>query len=367
MNEIEERNNLGSEEVAQSVIESDISYVGAVQLNTILLGIREGIIPTIEPYDEAPHTYKLYFNDGFILYINEHQYSMIIEEFRNHESTEEEPIESLPDSEDSSPLSKEEEELLAQVVEEAHNEIPTNSGSLLINESTSRFSSAIWYEAIQKKTIILAGVGGIGSYVGFLLARMKPTSLFVYDPDIVETANMSGQLYSREDVGNYKVSALSVMISKYCDYNSIFAISEEFDESNDASDIMICGFDNMVARKVFFNKWLDHVISKPEAERANCLYIDGRLAAEEFQVLCIRGDDEFNISRYKREFLFSDTEADATVCSYKQTTFMANMIASVIVNLFVNFVANQCEPLIDRDLPFYTTYSAETMYYKTEA
>ena len=278
-----------------------------------------------------------------------------------------EPIESLPDSEDSSPLSKEEEELLAQVMEEAHNEIPTNSGSLLIDESTSRFSSAIWYEAIQRKVVILAGVGGIGSYVGFLLARIKPAALFIYDPDIVETVNMSGQLYSREDVGNPKVSALSVMISKYCDYNSVFAIPERFDESNDASDIMICGFDNMAARKTFFDKWLDHVRGKSEAERANCLYIDGRLAAEEFQVLCIKGDDEFNINRYEKEFLFSDIEADATVCSYKQTTFMANMISSVMVNLFVNFVANQCEPLIDRDLPFYTTYSAETMYYKTEA
>lgn len=367
MNEIEERNSLDPEEVAQSAIESDISYVDVVQLNAILLGIREGIIPTIEPYDEAPHTYKLYFNDGFILYINEHQYSMIIEEIRNHEGTEEEPIESLPDSDGSSPLSEEEEELLAQVVEEAHNEIPTNSGSLLIDESTSRFSSAIWYEAIQRKTAILAGVGGIGSYVGFLLARMKPAALFIYDPDIVETVNMSGQLYSREDVGNLKVNAFSGMVSKYCDYNSVFAVPERFDESNYASDIMICGFDNMTARKIFFNKWLDHVRGKSEAERANCLYIDGRLAAEEFQVLCIKGDDEFNINRYEKEFLFSDIEADATVCSYKQTTFMANMIASVMVNLFVNFVANQCEPLIDRDLPFYTTYSAETMYYKTEA
>ena len=130
---------------------------------------------------------------------------------------------------------------------------------------------------------------------------------------------------------------------------------------------MICGFDNMSARKTFFYKWFDHIKGKSEAERANCLYIDGRLAAEEFQVLCIKGDDEFNIRRYEKEFLFSDREADETVCSYKQTTFMANMIASVMVNLFVNFVANQCKPLIERDLPFYTTYSAETMYYKTEA
>ena len=382
MNEIEERNGLTPEveEAIRSTVEEvlepheetlgiSISYIGVAQLNTIFYSIREGIIPTIEPDSEHPHTYKLYFgnNESAIFYINEHQYNMIMEAIRNYHSTQEEHNESLPDNENSSPLSEEEEELLAQVVEEAHSEIPTNSGSLLVDESTSRFSSAIWYEAIQKKTIILAGVGGIGSYVGFLLARMKPTALFIYDPDIVETVNMSGQLYSREDVGNPKVNALSDMISKYCDYNSVFAVSERFDESNDASDIMICGFDNMAARKLFFEKWLNYVKSKSEEERANCLYIDGRLAAEEFQVLCIKGDDEFNINRYKNEFLFSDAEADATVCSYKQTTFMANMIASVMVNLFVNFVANQCKPLIERDLPFYTTYNAETMYYKTEA
>ena len=52
--------------------------------------------------------------------------------------------------------------------------IPPNSGSLLVDEATSRFSGAIWYSAIQSKIITLAGVGGIGSYVGFLLARLKP-------------------------------------------------------------------------------------------------------------------------------------------------------------------------------------------------
>ena len=382
MNEIEERNGLTPEveEAIRSTVEEvlepheetlgiSISYIDVAQLNSIFYGIREGIIPTIEPDSEHLHTYKLYFgnNESAIFYINEHYYNIIMEAINNYHSTHEVPIESLPDNENSSPLSEEEEELLTQIVEEAHSEIPTNSGSLLVDESTSRFSSAIWYEAIQRKTIILAGVGGIGSYVGFLLARMKPAALFIYDPDIVETANMSGQLYSREDVGNPKVNALSDMICKYCDYNSVFAVSERFDESNDASDIMICGFDNMAARKLFFEKWLEYIKSKSEEERANCLYIDGRLAAEEFQILCIKGDDEFNINRYKNEFLFSDAEADATVCSYKQTTFMANMIASVMVNLFVNFVANQCKPLIERDLPFYTTYSAEIMYYKTEA
>lgn len=266
-----------------------------------------------------------------------------------------------------SPLTEEEMTLLEQVVEEAHQEIPVNSATLLVDEATSRFSSAIWYENIQNKTITLAGVGGIGSYVGFLLARMKPLSMFIYDDDVVEAVNMSGQLYGQSDLGISKVTALTTMVRNYANYSSMFALQERFTRESEASDIMICGFDNMEARKLYYDKWKNHMLNKPEKERGNCLFIDGRLAAEEFQVLCIKGGEYYNLERYENEFMFSDAEADETVCSYKQTTFCANMIASCMVNLFVNFCANQCNPIIDRDLPFLTTYNAETMYFKTEA
>ena len=244
--------------------------------------------------------------------------------------------------------------------------IPPNSGSLLVDEATSRFSGAIWYSAIQSKTITLAGVGGIGSYVGFLLARLKPAGLYLYDPDIVEQANMSGQLYSRGDLGQAKVSSLHRMLQVYANYYNSMAYQERFTAESEATDIMICGFDNMEARKLFFDKWFEHVGNKPEGDRSKCLFIDGRLAAEEFQVFAIQGNDERAIVEYKNRWLFSDAAADETICSYKQTTFMANMIASVMVNLFVNFVANECNPIIDRDVPFMTQYSADTMYFKVE-
>lgn len=259
------------------------------------------------------------------------------------------------------PLTEEEEELL----EETHQEIPVNSETLLIDESTTRFSSAIWYENIQKKTIILAGIGGIGSWTSLLLARMKPKALYIYDNDRVEAVNMSGQLYGQNDLGKYKVSAIADIIRNYANYGSIFAIPERFTCNSDSADIMICGFDNMKARKTFYNKWKSHVDSKSDDEKANCLFLDGRLSAEEFQVLCIVGDDVYNMGRYERDFLFSDSMADETVCSYKQTTFCASMIASCIVNLFVNFCANEVGAY--RDLPFFNTYNAETMYFKTEA
>lgn len=345
----------------------EVGYADISTTNNVLNGIRMGDITSLNVVglDGVPNTYKIVYSDTegvTSIFVNEHFKSLIEEAWAMRTGS------SVEDNGDSISfeLSEEEQAILDQAVEDAHQEIPTNSATLLVDEATSRFSSAIWYDNIRKKTVTLAGVGGIGSYVGFLLARMKPAFMFIYDDDIVEAVNMSGQLYGQSDLGRPKVSALAGMIRNYAGYGNVFAMTERFTDESEASDIMICGFDNMAARRLFFNKWVNHVQSKPEEERKNCLFIDGRLAAEEFQVLCIKGDDEYNINRYNDEFLFSDAEADETICSYKQTTFCANMIASYMVNLFVNFCANQCEPIIDRDLPFLTTYNAETMYLKTE-
>lgn len=188
--------------------------------------------------------------------------------------------------------------------------------------------------------------------------------MYIYDNDKVEAVNMSGQLYGSADIGSFKVNALARMVRQYTTYNSLFCIPEKFTTSSEAANIMICGFDNMRARKTFYNKWKTHVLSSKDPRE--CLFIDGRLAAEEFQILCIKGDDVYSMNRYENEFLFDDSDVEDSICSYKQTTFCASMIASFIVNLFVNFCTNQCSTIINRDLPFFTAYSAETMYFKTE-
>ena len=362
--------------------------LGEYNTESITLDFIKGYL--LGNYDTIDFSFPVYqvFSDTtlrlFYYTINDRQrYTILVpesfkEEFIREatllEADEEADIPSLEECENTlSTLNSEELEKIIPYLEkigvrnrsqEVKNTIPLNPESLLQDDSTARFSSAVWYEEIQKKVIILAGLGGIGSYVTFLLARMKPRSLFLYDDDDVEFVNMSGQLYSFTDVGKKKVNAIANMISNYAGYNNVFAIPEKFTEDCEASDIMICGFDNMQARKTFFKKWLNHVNSKSEEEQKHCLFIDGRLAAEELQVFCIQGDDDYNKANYEN-YLFSDDEADETVCSYKQTTFMANMIGSIIVNLFTNFVANEIMEGL-RDLPFKTSFEAESIMFKTE-
>lgn len=253
-------------------------------------------------------------------------------------------------------------------VEESGNEalIPLNSPTLLLDEATTRFSGAEWFNEIQKARIIIGGCGGIGSNLIFQLARMVPANLTIYDDDIVERTNMAGQLYGNSDIGDAKVDAIAKMVGEYTTIRQINAVKERFTINTEPGDIMLCGFDNMVARKTFFNSWKEHLEGKSDEEKAKCLFMDGRLSICTLQILCIKGNDAYNIKRYSREFLFHDSQADATVCSMKQTTYLACMIGSLMTNLFTNFIAGTLDPIIPYDLPFFTEYDAQNMIFKTE-
>lgn len=253
--------------------------------------------------------------------------------------------------------------IIAAAMEIPTNGIAPNPPKEAISEETVRFSGAIWYEKITKQTVVIGGQGGIGSWVTMILSRMHPAQIYMYDPDTVETVNLAGQCYGTESIGKKKVNAMATFAMTFSNYHVCMAIPSRFTPDTLPGDIMIGGFDNMDARKVFFNVWKKYVSRHSNPEK--CLFIDGRLAMSDFQVFCITGDDTFNQKRYESDWLFSDAEADETICSMKQTTYCACMIGSVIVNLFTNFIANQVSPM-SHDLPFKTFYDANMLYFKTE-
>ena len=233
-------------------------------------------------------------------------------------------------------------------------------------ESVSRFRGAPWFEIVQQQYVLLAGLGGIGSWTSLLLSRMRPRVMKLYDNDTVEAANMSGQLYGADQLEQKKTLASAIIADKFSGYKDFFTCEDLYTESSDATDVMICGFDSIDARRTFFKSWVAHVQRKPKEQRANCFFMDGRLAAEAFQILCITGDDYKAIELYQKEWLFDAKDAEQTICSYKQTSYCASMIASVMVNLFVNFCTNLGDPDFPRDLPFVTSYDADLMLFRKE-
>ena len=218
--------------------------------------------------------------------LSEAQLTEILSSLRNSDSVDA-TLDRMMEAYDSTPVTSEESEPQESIVAETQPEpieekrpklepiLPENSKTILINEYTSRFTDAIWYNTIRNLRVVLAGLGGIGSYIGFLLSRLQVGNLRLYDPDTVESVNISGQMYPTASIGETKVSALVNLIRDFSDFYSYRSIPQRYTEDSPAGPIMICGFDNMEARKVFFCNWLRHVKSSESPEK--CLFIDGRI------------------------------------------------------------------------------------------
>lgn len=233
----------------------------------------------------------------------------------------------------------------------------------ITQEATSRFSGAPWYEEIQKQDVTIVGAGGIGSWTALLVSRLGVNRIVLYDDDVIELGNISGQLYTAEDVDMFKVSALSSELARYSLFTNTTAFHEKFVSGKPITKVVISCLDSMSARRAVFEDWKRKALAAEDKDA--WLFIDGRLSAEVFQVYAVSGSSEDDMQRYSRT-LFNDSEADSETCSYKQTSFMANMIASFITNIFVNYIASKLEGGAAREIPFKTEYLGEMMWTKLE-
>lgn len=229
-----------------------------------------------------------------------------------------------------------------------------------VSVNQTRFKGADWFSQVKAQDIILAGLGGIGSYVNFALSRLGPKRIFLFDDDTFEDHNMSGQLVGMDSIGLPKVEVAAEVAENYSNYLSTYTYNAKYQEDSITAPVMICGFDNMEARKTFYNRWKSSIIKGGEEE---FLFIDGRLLAEEYQILCIKGDDTFAQKEYEDKFLFSDDAVEEVDCTLKQTSHMAMAIASQMTSYFINFCNNLSEGF-PRRIPYYTSYNSPMNVYE---
>jgi molybdopterin/thiamine biosynthesis adenylyltransferase len=223
------------------------------------------------------------------------------------------------------------------------------------NENVSRFQGAIWFDEIINTNILVGGCGGIGSWLVLLLNRTGAT-VSVADHDSLERRNMSGQLFSEGQIGNSKVEAMGQVLRLFGNSKKYYLYKKFIDvqfKIKPNTIIVVSAFDNMQARKNLFEAWVNFVKYLPDREKM--IFIDGRLLAQQYQIICIRGDKDLDKEVYKRYLLFSDEEVEEVACTFKQTSHVAALIAGKMTALITNHIANIA--IEDSDfaaVPFYT-------------
>lgn len=209
-----------------------------------------------------------------------------------------------------------------------------------------RFSDAPWFEWLKKQDVLLLGVGGIGSWVAFCLARIGCT-IHMYDMDNVEAHNLGGQMYNMDQIQMSKVDAMKAIGRNFSGGEALMHTNGKYDENAPTNHIVISAFDNMAGRQLAFQKWCEALKEDPD-NAVNYLFIDGRLLAEEYQVYAVNKD---RIEAYKAT-LFDDSEVGEVQCSLKSTTHCSMGIASDIVSVLTNFATNRTYGMEAREVPF---------------
>ncbi len=79
----------------------------------------------------------------------------------------------------------------------------------VLSAGLARYLSAEQRRRLADARVGIAGAGGLGSNVAFMLARSGVRRLTLVDQDVVDASNLNRQAFFPEDVGQPKVEALA--------------------------------------------------------------------------------------------------------------------------------------------------------------
>ncbi|MHA1672196.1 MAG: HesA/MoeB/ThiF family protein [Promethearchaeota archaeon] len=129
------------------------------------------------------------------------------------------------------------------------------------------FGYDITWSDLAKRTITIAGVGGLGMITAEILARCGVGQLNLFDKDTVDTVNLNRIGFLEADIGQDKVSIIAKNIRQINpDVNTHpihgdimnFGVEDLFDEAVANSDAVMMGVDNYPARMFVNQKCINY-------------------------------------------------------------------------------------------------------------
>jgi sulfur carrier protein ThiS adenylyltransferase len=123
-------------------------------------------------------------------------------------------------------------------------------------------------EILLKKTIAIAGLGGLGSNAAISLVRCGIGRLIIADCDKVELSNLNRQAYFLDDVGKAKTEVLAEYLEKINPEIKLICHNQLVTEKNVCklfkdADLLIEAFDKAESKAWLIETWCKHFPDKP--------------------------------------------------------------------------------------------------------
>lgn len=205
-----------------------------------------------------------------------------------------------------------------------------------------RFSNLPWYEKAKASEVLIAGLGGVGSWLSLFLSRAN-VNVSGCDHDIVEETNLGGQMFTERNLTHSKTLGMTLLLQEHCPSATFHFVKEKYAYNLFNLQNIIGWFscvDDMEVRAQLFEDFLKYA---PD----DSIFIDSRMGAENFFVYAVTKD---RAEMYK-ETLFASSEAIDEGCTTRATSHCGATCASIATSLFLNHL---CEEEEMRDIPFVT-------------
>jgi len=188
----------------------------------------------------------------------------------------------------------------------------------------------------QQSTIHIFGIGTIGSYTAFGLAKLGIKNIHIYDFDSVEEHNITNQMYRKENIGNLKSESLKETIEEYCFLNTCVSHNVKIEESNireivqniRENDIVILAFDNMESRNLIYQNIKDMKVN----------LIDSRMGRELLRIFSLTNlPTNRKLELYEKSLI---TQIEDIPCSARSVNYNGMVIGGLISSIVKKILTN---------------------------
>lgn len=118
--------------------------------------------------------------------------------------------------------------------------------------------------AIQNKTVVVLGCGGIGTHVAWNLTALGIKKIVLVDYDLIEASNLNRQiLYDKNDIGKLKADTLKNKLNSINHQVEIISVNENIQSKKQLKDLLSAHPCDLVIKSLdtpeSFPYWLDKV------------------------------------------------------------------------------------------------------------
>ena len=184
--------------------------------------------------------------------------------------------------------------------------------------------------------ILIIGAGGIGSFTTLALAKMGCSNITVVDFDNVEPHNTPSQLYTSDQIGEYKVEALQKNIRLFTN-TSIQILPLKFEDLGmteiKTPKVIISAVDSLETRREIWNKIKDN----PNWD----FYIDARMGGELIRIFVVSPMAPYSIKKYTKKLFDLTVKASEEPCTGRSVVYNTFINAGLIASLVKKYAKRQ--------------------------